>query len=122
MSRHITTPAIIKAVGNKPKIIQEFFGRVNSGDESVSIAKMESPAGWKEPGQTPQFSEYSIVLRGVLRVETKEETLEVSAGEGVLIESGQWVQYSTPYEQGAEYVAVCIPAFSLDTVNRDEQP
>ncbi len=91
MSRQITIPAIIKAVGNKPKIIQEFFGRVNSGDESVSIAKMERPAGWKEPGQTPQFSEYSIVLRGVLRVETKEETLEVSAGEGVLIESGQWV-------------------------------
>ena len=116
--KKISSPSIIKSVGNKPKVIEEYVGRVNSGTNSISIAKMSSPPGWKEPGQKPQFDEYTIVLRGILKVESRTETLFIKEGEAVIINSGEWVQYSTPNE-GAEYIAICLPAFSLDTVNRD---
>jgi len=116
--KKISSPSIIKSVGNKPKVIEEYVGRVNSGTNSISIAKMSSPPGWKEPGQKPQFDEYTIVLRGTLKVESRTETLFIKEGEAVIVNSGEWVQYSTPNE-GAEYIAICLPAFSLDTVNRD---
>ena len=116
--KKISSPSIIKSVGNKPKVIEEYVGRVNSGTNSISIAKMSSPPGWKEPGQKPQFDEYTIVLRGTLKVESRNETLFIKEGETVIVNSGEWVQYSTPNE-GAEYIAICLPAFSLDTVNRD---
>jgi len=109
----------IKAAGNKPKIIDELIGRVNSMTEQISIAKMKSPAGWAESGQTPEFDEYTIVLNGVLRVETKDKTYEIKAGEGIITYKGEWVKYSTPNPKGAEYIAVCVPAFSPGTVNRD---
>lgn len=120
MAKHITKPTIIEAAGNKPKKIEEFIGRVNSGTDQVSVARMTSPSGWVEPGQTPQFDEYTIVLRGMLRVETASGVLEVRAGEAVHTPRGEWIRYSTPEEGGAEYVAVCVPAFSPDTVHRDE--
>ena len=116
--KKISSPSIIESAGNKPKVIEEYVGRVNSGTNSISIAKMSSPPGWKEPGQKPQFDEYTIVLRGILKVESKTETLFIKGGEAVIVNSGEWVQYSTPNE-GAEYIAICLPAFSLDTVNRD---
>ena len=116
--KKISSPSIIKSVGNKPKVIEEYVGRVNSGTNSISIAKMSSPTGWKEPGQKPQFDEYTIVLRGTLKVESRTETLFIKEGEAIIVNSGEWVQYSTPNE-GAEYIAICLPAFSLDTVNRD---
>ena len=116
--KKISSPSIIESAGNKPKVIEEYVGRVNSGTNSISIAKMSSPPGWKEPGQKPQFDEYTIVLRGILKVESKTETLFIKEGEAVIVNSGEWVQYSTPNE-GAEYIAICLPAFSLDTVNRD---
>lgn len=116
----IKSPTIIKAAGNKPKIIQEFFGRVNSQTEALSIARMQSPTGWVEPGQTPEFDEYTVVLNGTLRVTTKENSLDISAGEAVITHKNEWVQYSTPGPDGAEYIAVCLPAFSPDTVHRDE--
>ena len=116
--KKISSPSIIKSVGNKPKVIEEYVGRVNSGTNSISIAKMSSPPGWKETGQKPQFDEYTIVLRGTLKVESRTETLFIKEGEAVIVNSGEWVQYSTPNE-GAEYIAICLPAFSLDTVNRD---
>ena len=116
--KKISSPSIIESAGNKPKVIEEYVGRVNSGTNSISIAKMSSPTGWKEPGQKPQFDEYTIVLRGVLKVESRTETLFIKEGEAVIVNSGEWVQYSTPNE-GAEYIAICLPAFSLDTVNRD---
>ena len=116
--KKISSPSIIKSVGNKPKVIEEYVGRVNSGTNSISIAKMSSPPGWKEPGQKPQFDEYTIVLRGILKVQSRTETLFIKEGEAVIVNSGEWVQYSTPKE-GAEYIAICLPAFSLDTVNRD---
>ena len=116
--KKISSPSIIKSVGNKPKVIEEYVGRVNSDTNSISIAKMSSPPGWKEPGQKPQFDEYTIVLRGILKVESRTETLFIKEGEAVIVNSGEWVQYSTPNE-GAEYIAICLPAFSLDTVNRD---
>jgi mannose-6-phosphate isomerase-like protein (cupin superfamily) len=109
----------IKAAGNKPKIIDEFIGRVNSSTKQLSIAKMKSPAGWVEPGQTPEFDEYTIVLNGMLRVETKDEIYDIKAGEGILTHKGEWIKYSTPTQEGAEYIAVCVPAFSPETVNRD---
>lgn len=114
-------PSIIKPAGNKPKIIEEFVGRVNSGTESVSIAKMTSPEGWREPGQTPEFDEYTIVLKGLLRVESREGVNDVGAGQAVFTSRGEWVRYSTPNPDGAEYVAVCLPAFSPSTVHRDEE-
>jgi mannose-6-phosphate isomerase-like protein (cupin superfamily) len=115
----IQQPSIVQAAGNKPKIIEEYVGRVNSKTESVSIARMKSPSGWVEPGQTPEFDEYTLVLRGVLRVTTREASMDVHAGQAIITRGGEWVQYSTPGPEGAEYVAVCLPAFSMDSVHRD---
>jgi len=115
----ISTPTRITAAGNKPKIIEEFIGRVNSKTADLSVARMRSPGGWVEPGQTPEFDEYTVVLRGALRVTTKGGTLDVNAGEAVIVPRGEWVQYSTPGAEGAEYIAICLPAFSPDTVHRD---
>jgi len=117
--RLIDQPAMVRAVGNKPKLIKEFVGRVNSKTTLVSIAQMTSPEGWAEPGQTPEFDEYSIVLEGTLVVETKKETLEVKAGQAVIVPKGEWVKYSTPRKGGASYIAVCLPAFSPEIVHRD---
>lgn len=116
----ITKPTIIQAVGNKPKIIEEYIGRVNSETDALSIARMKSPCGWIEPGQKPEFNEYTVVLEGMLRVATKEKTVDIHAGEAVIVPGDEWVQYSTPGPEGAEYIAVCSPAFSPDTVYRDE--
>ena len=102
------------------KIIEEYIGRVNSGTDQLSIARMKSPPGWTEPGQKPEFNEYSVVLKGMLRVTTKEKVIDVSEGEAIIINAGEWVQYSTPNPEGAEYIAVCLPAFSPETVNRDD--
>jgi quercetin dioxygenase-like cupin family protein len=118
MPVHIPRPSVIEAAGNKPKKIEEFVGRVNSGTDAVSVARMKSPPGWVEPGQRPDFDEYTVVLTGTLRVEHEDGALEVRAGEAVITRRGEWVRYSTP-DDGAEYVAVCLPAFSPDTVNRD---
>jgi mannose-6-phosphate isomerase-like protein (cupin superfamily) len=115
----IEKPTRITAAGNKPKLIDEYVGRVNTGEPAVSVAHMRSPGGWVEPGQTPDFDEYTLVLRGTLRVEHRGGTLDVPAGQAVLVRSGEWVRYSTPGDDGAEYVAVCLPAFSPDTVHRD---
>ena len=115
----IPQPTVIEAAGNKPKVIQEFIGRVNSRTESLSVARMISPGGWVEPGQTPEFEEYTLVLRGTLRVESKTGTVDVSAGQAIVTHAGEWVRYSTPDNEGAEYVAVCLPAFSPATVHRD---
>jgi mannose-6-phosphate isomerase-like protein (cupin superfamily) len=119
MAKHIEKPSIVQAAGNKPKIIEEFIGRVNSQTADVSVARMRSPGGWVEPGQTPEFDEYTVVLRGMLRVTTKNGSTDVRAGQAVIAHRGEWVQYSTPDDDGAEYVAVCVPAFSMDTVHRD---
>jgi mannose-6-phosphate isomerase-like protein (cupin superfamily) len=102
-----------------PKIIEEFIGRVNSQTTSVSIARMTSPSGWIEPGQTPEFDEFTFVLRGALRVESKMGAIEVTAGQAIIVERGEWVRYSTPGPEGAEYIAVCLPAFSPQSVHRD---
>ena len=115
----IAKPTIIEAAGNKPKRIEEFIGRVNSKTDAVSIAKMTSPSGWVEPGQTPEFDEYTIVLRGALRVTTKQGSIDVKGGQAVIAHKGEWVQYSTPGAEGAEYIAICLPAFSPDIVHRD---
>jgi mannose-6-phosphate isomerase-like protein (cupin superfamily) len=120
MPTHVTTPTRIEAAGNKPKIIDEYIGRVNSRMEALSIAHMRSPAGWVEPGQTPEFDEYTIVLKGMLRVAYNGGHLDVSAGQAVIAHAGEWVQYSTPGEDGAEYLAVCSPAFSPAIVHRDD--
>jgi mannose-6-phosphate isomerase-like protein (cupin superfamily) len=119
MATLIKTPSIITAAGNKPKIIEEFIGRVNSDTDRVSIAHMKSPGGWVEPGQQPEFDEYTVVLRGMLRVTTKEGTLDVYAGQAIIAHRREWVQYSSPEPEGAEYIAVCLPAFSPETVHRD---
>ncbi len=119
MPHIIKAPAVITAAGNKPKRIEEFVGRVNSGTEVVSIARMISPEGWMEPGQMPEFDEYTVVLKGILKVRSKSETVDVAAGQAVIVRSGEWVQYCTPEPGGAEYIAVCIPAFSPTTVHRD---
>jgi quercetin dioxygenase-like cupin family protein len=119
MARIISTPTVIPAAGEPPKIIQEFIGRVNSGTAAVSIAKMSSPCGWSEPGQTPDFDEYTIVLRGELQVATREAVHRVRAGQAIIVSRGEWVRYSTPGSEGAEYIAVCLPAFSPATVRRD---
>jgi quercetin dioxygenase-like cupin family protein len=116
----IQQPTIVMAAGNKCKEIAEYVGRLNSATESLSIAHMKSPAGWSEPGQTPEFDEYAVVLQGVLRVETRAETIEVKAGQAILARRGEWVRYSTPEPNGAEYVAVCTPAFSPELARRDE--
>ncbi len=119
MSALISKPSVIQAAGNKPKIIEEFIGRVNSKTKDVSIARMKSPEGWVEPGQTPEFDEYTIVLKGLLRVKTKSGVMDVRAGQAIIVNRGEWVQYSTPEKDGAEYIAVCLPAFSMETVHRD---
>lgn len=116
----IADPTVVPAVGTKPKIIQEFAGRVRTGHAAVSVAKMTSPEGWEEPGQRPEFEEITVVISGVLRVEHEEGTLDVRAGQAVIASPGEWVRYSSPEPGGAEYVAICLPAFSPDTVHRDE--
>ena len=121
MPRLIDAPAVVKAAGTKPKRIEEYAGRVRSGHDSVSVARMLSPSGWVEPGQRPAFEEITVVLRGLLRVEHEEGLLDVRAGQAVVTAPGEWVRYSTPEPDGAEYVAVCIPAFSMDSVHRDEE-
>ncbi len=115
----IHQPTRIEAAGNKPKRIEEYVGRVNSQTGQTSVAHMRSPGGWQEPGQTPEFDEYTIVLKGMLRVEYRHGTLDVAAGQAVITKKGEWVRYSTPGAEGAEYIAVCIPAFSPETVHRD---
>ncbi|MBT3226575.1 MAG: cupin [Deltaproteobacteria bacterium] len=117
----ILSPTVIEAAGNKIKIIEEFFGRVNSGTDGVSIARMKSPQGWVEPGQRPEFSEYTVVLNGCLNVKTETEEIVIQAGEAILVEAGEWVQYSSMKKEGAEYIAVCLPAFSPATVHRDQE-
>ena len=119
MPELIASPSIVEAAGTKPKRIEEFAGRVNTQHESVSIARMVSPSGWEEPGQRPGFEEITVVLKGVLNVEYEGGELEVAAGQGVICRPGEWVRYSTPGPEGAEYIAVCLPAFSPDTVYRD---
>jgi len=116
----IPQPTRIQAAGNKPKLIDEYVGRVNSKTTAASVAHMRSPQGWVEPGQTPEFDEFTIVLKGMLRVDHKGGTLAVHAGQAVVAHAGEWVRYSTPEPDGAEYVAVCLPAFSMETVHRDE--
>jgi len=119
MADLIEKPTIVEASGNLPKRIAEYVGRVNSATPAVSIARMESPAGWCEPGQTPDFDEYTLVLRGMLRVETHAGTLDVTAGQAIATPRGEWVRYSTPESGGAEYVAVCLPAFAPGLAHRD---
>jgi mannose-6-phosphate isomerase-like protein (cupin superfamily) len=119
MPRHIKQPTRILAAGTPPKSIEEFFGRVNSKTDAVSIARMVSPSGWSEPGQKPEFDEYTVVLRGTLHAKFADHELDVSAGQAVLVSADEWVQYSTPAPGGAEYIAVCLPAFSPKLVHRD---
>ena len=119
MIHKIETPTIVEAAGNKPKKIEEFMGAVNSGTTDLSVARMRSPSGWVEPGQTPEFDEYTVVLKGMLRVKTSAEEYDIQAGQAIIVEANEWVQYSTPTKDGAEYIAVCLPAFTPETVNRD---
>ena len=120
MPTHIPSATVIPAAGTTAKMIREYVGRVNSGSSAISIAHMQSPGGWIEPGQTPEFDEYTVVLHGMLQVAHRDGILRVLAGEAVITRKGEWVQYSTPGEKGAEYIAVCLPAFSPDTVHRDD--
>ena len=120
MPELIEGPTTIEAAGSKPKLIHEFVGRVNTDEERVSVARMRSPEGWLEPGQRPEFDEWTLVLAGCLRVEHEGGELDVRAGQAVLVRGGEWVRYSSPEPDGAEYVAVCLPAFAPDTVHRDE--
>lgn len=120
MAQKIEKPTIIESAGNKPKRIEEYIGLVNSETSDLSIARMTSPGGWVEPGQKPDFTEYTVVLKGILRVKTESDEYDVSAGEAVIVNANEWVQYSTPHKDGAEYIAVCLPAFSPDTVHRDD--
>lgn len=120
MLKKIDKPSVIETAGNKPKIIEEYIGRVNSQTDELSIARMRSPSGWIEPGQKPEFNEYTVVLKGMLRVMTKEKTIDIYEGEAVIVHAGEWVRYSTPSSEGAEYIAVCLPAFSPEIVHRDE--
>jgi len=115
----VTQPARITAPGNKPKLIDEYIGRVNTGTSGVSVAHMHSPQGWEEPGQSPEFDEFTVVLQGTLRVRHRDGVIDVAAGQAVIAHRGEWIQYSTPGEGGAEYIAVCLPAFSMETVHRD---
>ena len=119
MPRLIPAPTVVQAAGNKPKRIEEYAGKVNSGHRSVSVARMVSPGGWQEPGQRPEFEEITVVIRGMLRVEHDGGVVDVGAGQAIVTSPGEWVRYSTPLPEGAEYVAVCLPAFSPDTVHRD---
>jgi len=120
MIQLIEKPAMIKAAGTEGKIIEEFFGRVNSNTSEISIARMKSPQGWKEPGQKPEFDEYTVVLKGTLKVKTAEQEYSITAGQAILIGKNEWVQYSSPFDGGAEYVAICLAAFSPETVHRDK--
>lgn len=116
----IAHPTHIAAAGTKPKLIDEYVGRVNSRTTALSVAHMRSPVGWAEPGQTPEFDEFTVVLKGTLRVEHKAGSMDVHSGQAVIAQAGEWVRYSTPEKDGAEYIAVCLPAFSMETVHRDE--
>ena len=120
MPQLIAQPTRITSAGNKPKLIDEYVGRVNTGTAALSIAHMRSPGGWVEPGQRPEFDEYTVVLRGAVQVEFEGGQMLVTAGQGVLTKAGEWIRYSTPGEDGAEYIAVCLPAFAPETVHRDE--
>lgn len=120
MAKLVLKPMVIPAAGEPPKIIEEFIGRVSSQTSALSIAKMSSPSGWREPGQTPEFDEYTIVLKGELQVETRDGVHVVAAGQAIIVSAGEWVRYSTPGAGGAEYIAVCLPAFSPATVHRDD--
>jgi|SRR5882724_1292442 len=121
MPKLIPISTRVTAAGNKPKLIDEYIGRVNNGEVRLSVAQMRSPSGWIEPGQTPEFDEFTIVLKGTLRVSHKNGALDVNAGQAVVAHAGEWVQYSSPLPDGAEYIAVCLPAFSPQTVHRDSQ-
>jgi len=120
MAALVPKPTVIHAAGQPPKSIEEFVGRVNSDTTAVSIARMKSPSGWSEPGQTPEFDEYTVVLRGCLRVKLEDQEFDVGANQAIIVKAGEWVQYSTPSPEGAEYIAVCLPAFSPNSVHRDE--
>jgi len=117
----IQAPINVRSAGNKPKVIEEFIGRIGSKTEALSIARMRSPGGWSEPGQTPEFDEYTVVFKGHLRVKTLAGAIDVKAGQAVIVRRGEWVQYSTPAPEGAEYMAICLPAFSPDIVHRDAE-
>jgi mannose-6-phosphate isomerase-like protein (cupin superfamily) len=119
MPRVLPSPTRIEAHGHPPKVIEEYIGQVNSGTSALSVARMISPPGWSEPGQTPEFAEYTVVLRGILHVESRDSAYDISAGQALIVESGKWVRYSTPGAEGAEYIAVCLPAFSPNTVHRE---
>lgn len=121
MPELIESPSVVESAGTKPKRIEEYVGRVNTGHESVSVARMTSPGGWEEPGQRPEFDEVTLVLSGRVHVEHEDGDLDVTAGQAVLTRAGEWVRYSTPDDGGAEYVAICLPAFSPDTVHRDAE-
>ncbi len=120
MAIHIPAPSRVEAAGNKPKLIDEYVGRLNSGHAAVSLAHMRSPGGWEEPGQTPEFDEFTVVLAGRLRVTSADGELDVTAGQAVVVPAGEWVRYSTPDPDGAEYVAVCLPAFAPEQAHRDD--
>ena len=120
MPTFIAKPTRVEAAGNKPKLIDEYVGRVNSATSATSVAHMRSPGGWQEPGQTPEFDEFTVVLRGTLRVEHRAGSMDVHAGQAVIAHRGEWVRYSTPQPEGAEYIAVCLPAFAIETVHRDQ--
>ena len=120
MPRLIAAPTVVPAVGTRPKRIEEYVGRVNTGHAGVSVARMQSPEGWQEPGQRPEFDEYTLVLEGALRIEHEQGELDVRAGQAILVRAGEWVRYATPEPGGAHYVAICLPAFSPATVHRDE--
>jgi mannose-6-phosphate isomerase-like protein (cupin superfamily) len=120
MARVIEQPTLVQAAGEPSKTIEEYIGRVNSDTNSLSIARMKSPSGWSEPGQKPEFDEFAVVLRGVLHIRLEDQEFDVAAGQAVSISAGEWVQYSTPHPEGAEYFAVCLPAFSPELVHRDE--
>ena len=119
--KHIKEPTEIEAVGSGPKVIQEFIGQMNTGNTDVSIARMKTTRGWEEPGQTPDFDEYTLVLKGTLCVKTRDGVYEVKQGQAIIADRGEWVQYSTPYDGGAEYIAVCLPAFAAEAANRDAE-
>jgi mannose-6-phosphate isomerase-like protein (cupin superfamily) len=120
MPTFIAQPTRVEAAGNKPKLIDEYVGRVNSATSATSVAHMRSPGGWQEPGQSPEFDEFTVVLRGTLRVEHRAGSMDVHAGQAVIAHRGEWVRYSTPQPEGAEYIAVCLPAFAIETVHRDQ--
>lgn len=120
MIKHILRPQVIEAAGSKPKLIEEFIGVVNSSNPELSIARMKSPQGWEEPGQKPEFDEFTVILEGRLNVETRNGTIEAGKGEAIHVSAGEWIRYSTPHPGGAEYISVCLPAFTVETVHRDK--